>query len=56
MHTGVIWPRGGNRPLIEANMKGYQVREWIVGEKHVIFTNFIYDMCEWRLHSVLNLQ
>ena len=30
MHTGVIWPRGvniGNRPLIEAKMKGCQVRD-----------------------------
>ena len=30
MHTGVIWPRGvniGNRPLIEAKMKGGQVRD-----------------------------
>ena len=35
VHTGVIRPRGvniGNRRLIEAKMKGYQVRNWIVGE------------------------
>ena len=36
MHTGVIRPRGVNicnRRLIEATMKGCQVREWIVGER-----------------------
>ena len=52
MHTGVIWPRGfniGNRPLIEAKMKGCQVKDWIVGERDAIFTNFIHDMCRWRL-------
>ena len=54
MHTGVIWPRGvniGNRPLIEAKMKGCQ---WIV--RDVIFTNFIHDMCRWRLINACNLQ
>ena len=34
MHTGVIWPRGvnigGNLRLIEAKIKGCQVRDWIV--------------------------
>ena len=44
----------GNRPLFEAKMKGCQVREWIVGEKHVIFTNFIYDMREWRLLKLVS--
>ena len=45
MHTDVIWPRGvniGNRPLIEAKMKGCQVREWIVGEKHMSFSRILY--------------
>ena len=48
MHTGVIWPRGviiGNRPLIEAKMKGCQVREWIVGEKHMSFSRILYMIC-----------
>ena len=48
MHTGVIWPRGvniGNRPLIEAKMKGCQVREWIVGEKHMSFSRILYMVC-----------
>ena len=47
MHTGVIWPRGvniGNRLLTETKMKGCQVREWIVGERDVIFTNIIHDV------------
>ena len=55
MHTGVIWTRGvniGNRPVIEAKMKGCQVRDWIVGERDVIFTNFIHDMCRCRLMNV----
>ena len=36
MHTGVIRPRGvndGNRRLIEAKMKGCQVRDGIVAER-----------------------
>ena len=40
MHTSVIWHRGvniDNRPLIEAKIKGYQVREWIVGEGDMSF-------------------
>ena len=48
MHTGVICPRGvniGNRPLIEAKMKGCQVREWIVGEKHMSFSRILYMIC-----------
>ena len=48
MHTGIIWPRGvniGNRPLIEAKMKGCQVREWIVGEKHMSFSRILYMIC-----------
>ena len=50
MHAGVIWPRGvniGNRPLVEAKIKGCQVRDWIVGEikRYVMFTNVIHDMC-----------
>ena len=52
LHTCVIRPRGvndGNRRLIEVKMKGCQVRDWIVGEKDVIFTNFIHDMWEWML-------
>ena len=55
MHTDVIWPTGiniGNRPLIEAKMKGCQVRDWIVGERDVIFTNCIHDMGRWRLINV----
>ena len=55
MLRGVIWPRGvniGNRPLIEAKMKGCQVRDLIVGETYVMFTNFIHDMCRWRLINV----
>ena len=54
MHTGVIWPRGvniGNRPLIEANMKGCQVREWIVGEKHMSFSRILYMM--WEIKETL---
>ena len=53
MHTGEIRPRGvniGNRRLIEVNMKGCQVRDWIV--RYVIFTNCIHDTCEWRLIDV----
>ena len=48
MHTGVIWPRGvnfGNRPLIEAKMKGCQVRDWIVGERHMSFSRILYMTC-----------
>ena len=47
-HTGVIWPRGVNidkRPLIEANMKGCQVRDWIVGERDVSFSQILYMTC-----------
>ena len=52
MLIGVIRPRGvniGNWRLIEAKMKSFQVRDWIVEEKDVIFTNGIHDTCEWRL-------
>ena len=48
MHTGVIWPRGvniGNRPLIEAKMKGCQVRDWIVGERDMSFSRILYMTC-----------
>ena len=48
MHTGVIWPRGvniGNRPLIEANMKGCQVRGWIVGEIDMSLSRILYMTC-----------
>ena len=48
MHTGVIWPRGvinGNRPLIEAKMKGCQVRDWIVGEIDRSFSRILYMIC-----------
>ena len=43
MHTGVIRSRGvniGNRRLIEAQMKGCQVIDWIVGERdfHELYT------------------
>ena len=47
MHTRVIWPRGvniGNRPLIEAKMKGCQVRDWIVGERDMSYLRMLY-MC-----------
>ena len=46
MHTGVIWPRGvniGNRPLIDAKIKGRQVRNWIVGERD--FSRILYMTC-----------
>ena len=39
----------GNRRLIGAEMEGCQVRDWI------IFTNFKYHMCEWRLLKCLKL-
>ena len=45
MHTGVIRPRGANicnRRLIEGKMKGYQVRDWIVGERDVSFSPIVY--------------
>ena len=48
MHTGVIWPRGvniGNRPLIEAKMKGCHVRDWIVGEKDMSLSQILYMTC-----------
>ena len=48
MHTSVIWPRGvniGNRPLIEAKMKGCQVRDWIVGERNMSFSRILYMTC-----------
>ena len=48
MHTGVIWPRGvniGNRPLIEAKMKGSQGREWIVGERGMSSSRILYMTC-----------
>ena len=48
MHTGVIWPRGvniGNRPLIEAKIKGCQVGEWIVGERDTSFSRILYMTC-----------
>ena len=47
MHTGIIWPTGvniRNRPLIEAKMKGRQIRDRIVGERYIIFMNFIHDV------------
>ena len=58
MHTGVFWPRGvniGNRPLIEAKIKGCQ-RELILGERYVIFMNLIHHMCRWTLINVWNCQ
>ena len=48
MHTGVIWPRGvniDNRPLIEAKMKGWRVRDWIVGERDMSFSRILYMTC-----------
>jgi len=48
MHTGVIWPTGGNignRPLTEAKMKGCQVREWIVGERDMPYSRILYIIC-----------
>ena len=48
MQTGVIWPRGvniGNRLLIEAKMKGCQVRDWIVGERDMSFSRILYITC-----------
>ena len=49
MHTGVIRPRDvniGNRQLIEAEMKGCQVRDVLDfrRKRYVIFTNFIQDV------------
>ena len=48
MHTGVLW-RGcvniGNRPLIEANVKGCQVRDWIGGERDMSFSRIVYMTC-----------
>ena len=55
MHTGVVRPRGvnmGNHWLIGAEIEGCQIRDWNVGKRDVIFTNFIHDMCEWRLINV----
>ena len=53
---GVIQPSGvniGNWRLIEAKMKGCQVRDSIVREtRYVIFTNFMHDIYEWRLINV----
>ena len=52
MHIGVIRPRGvniGNWRLIEAKIKSFQVRDWIVEEKDIIFPNCIHDTCEWWL-------
>ena len=48
MHTGVIWPRGvhnGNRSLIEAQRKGCEVRDWIVGERDMSFSRILYITC-----------
>ena len=56
MHTGVIWPRGvniGNRPLIEAKMKGCQVREWIVGERYMSFSRILYMTCVIQVHFLI---
>ena len=48
MHTGVIRPRGvniGNRRLIEATIKGCQVRDWIVGETDMSFSRILCLIC-----------
>ena len=45
MHTGVFWPRGvniDNQRVIEANMKGCQVRDWIVGKRDMSFSRMLY--------------
>ena len=35
----------GNRPLIEAKIKGCQVRDWIVGERDMSFSRITYMTC-----------
>ena len=48
LYTGVIRPRGvqiGNRRLIEAKMKGCQVRDWIIGERDMSFSLILYMPC-----------
>ena len=60
MHTGVIWPRGvniGNRPLIEAKMKGCQVRDWIVGERDMLLSRILYMTSvngDWLMSEIFN--
>ena len=47
-HTGVIQPRGVNegiRQLRGAEMKGCQVRDWIVGEKELRISRISYTAC-----------
>ena len=46
MHIGVIWPKCQHwqSAAIYAKMKGCQILDWIVGEREVIFTNFIHDV------------
>ena len=48
MYTVVVRPRGvnmGNRRLIGAEMEGCQVRDWIVGEKDMSFSQILYMIC-----------
>ena len=48
MHTGVIRLRGVNmcnRRLLEATMKGCQVRDLIVGERDMQFSRIVYMTC-----------
>ena len=48
MHIGVVRPRGvnmDNRRLIGAEMEGCQVRGWIVGERHMLFSRILYTTC-----------
>ena len=35
----------GNRRLIGAEMEGCQVRDWIVGEKDMLFSRILYMIC-----------
>ena len=48
MHAGVIRLRGvnmGTRRLIEANIKGSQDRDWIIGERDMSFLRILYMTC-----------
>ena len=45
MHTGIIRHRGvniSNRRLIDTQMKGCQVRDWIVGERDMSLSRILY--------------
>ena len=48
MHTSIIVPirvNIGNRPQNEAQMKGCQVRDWIVAERDTPFSRILYVTC-----------